>query len=118
MKTTDLMSNSQKKTTWSLQDNKRSEEQRNLFKATGKTPERRNVLYVLIGLLIVLVFSFLLTQIYEDALETCLTSTFCINSKENVMLYSLYVFFNILIVIFAIIGAYIVGKKLGNRYKI
>ncbi len=118
MKTTDLMSNSQKKTTWSLQDNKRSEEQRDLFKAMGKSGKRRHTLYVLVGLLILLVFSFLLTQIYKETLETCLTSTFCIDSKDNVILYSLYVFFNILIIIFAIIGAYIVGKKLGNYFKV
>ena len=118
MKTTDSMSNSQKKTTWSLQDNKRTSEERNLFKPTGKTPKRNTILYIIGALLILFIFSFLWIQIYEDTLETCLTSSFCINTDDDVLLYTLYVFFNILIVIFAIIGAYIVGKKLGNLFKI
>ena len=118
MKTTDLMSNSLKKTTWSLQDNKRSEAERDLFKPTGKLPKRNGLRYVLIALVVLLVFSFLLTQIYEDPLEACLTSTYCINSKDNVLMYTFYVYFNILLVIFAVLGAYIVGKKLGNRFKV
>lgn len=112
------MSNSPKKTVWSLQDNKRTEEERNAFKPTGKKPSNKTLQYFLISILVLFVMSFLLLQIYEDRLETCITDTFCINSQEDIMLYTLYVFVNMCIVILSIAGAYAIGKKLANYIKI
>ena len=112
------MSNSPKKTTWSLQDNKRTEAQREAFKPTGKKPKNKTLQYVLISLLGVFGLSYLLIKIYEDTLETCLTESFCINSKDDVLLYTLYVFVTISIVIASISGAYAIGKRLGNTIKV
>ncbi len=112
------MSNSPKKTVWSLQDNKRNEEQRSAFKPTGKKPKSKTLKYVLTSVLVLLVMSFLLIQIYEEDLETCITDTFCINSNEDILLYTMYVFVNISIVILSIVGAYSIGKRLANYIKI
>jgi CDP-diglyceride synthetase len=111
------MSNSPKKTVWSLQDNKRTEEQRNAFKPTGKKPRNKTFQYIIVSILVLFVISFLLLQMYEQTLETCITDTFCINSNDDVLLYTFYVFVNMCIVILAIAGAYIIGKKLGNYFK-
>ena len=112
------MSNSPKKTTWSLQDNKRTEAQRAAFKPTGKKPKNKTVQYVAVSLLVLFGLSFLLIKIYEEPLETCITETFCINSKDDIVLYALYVFFTICILIAAIAGAYAIGKRLGNTIKV
>ncbi|TYA54788.1 hypothetical protein [Formosa maritima] len=112
------MSNSPKKTVWSLQDNKRTEEQREAFKPTGKKPRNKTLQYILVFILVLLVMSFLLIQIYEETLETCIVDTFCINSNDNILLYTLYVFVNMSMVILAIAGAYVIGKKLGNYFKV
>ena len=112
------MSNSPKKTVWSLQDNKRTEEQRGAFKPTGKKPKSKTLKYVLTSVLVLLVMSFLLIQIYEETLEACITDTFCINSNEDILLYTLYVFVNISIVILSIVGAYSIGRRLANYIKI
>jgi hypothetical protein len=112
------MSNSPKKTTWSLQDNKRTEEQRNAFKPSGKKPKSKTPQYVLVSLLVIFLVSFLLIKIYEDTLETCLTESFCINSKDDILIYTLYVFVSFCILITAIAGAYTIGKKLGNQIKV
>lgn len=112
------MSNSPKKTTWSLQDNKRTEAQREAFKPTGKKPKNKTPQYIAVSFLVLFGLSFLLIKIYEDVLETCITESFCINSKDDVLLYTLYVFVTICIVISAIAGAYAVGKALGNKVKV
>lgn len=112
------MNNSPKKTVWSLQDNKRTEDQRNAFKPTGKKPKNKTLQYILVALLVLFVLSFLLLKIYEETLETCITDTFCINSKENVLLYTIYIFSNILIVVLSIVGAYAIGKKLATYIKV
>lgn len=112
------METSQPKKTWSLQDNKRTDAERNLFKATGKPKKNNNILYgfsVVVGLLVI---SFLLPQLYEDTVTVCITDTFCLNSKVDVFLYPLYVFFTIVILILAVYGAYVVGKQLGNKFKV
>ena len=111
------MPTSQQKKTWSLQDNKRTEDQRNQFKPTGKQRKNNNVLYLLSAIGVLLAISFLLPKLYEEVVTVCVTDTFCINSKEDVLLYTLYVFFTIVILILAIYGAYIIGKKIGNKIK-
>ncbi len=103
--------------TWSLQNDKRSEEERNVFKATGKTPKKNTTIYLLSLAGVFLLVSFLMTQFSEKTLEACLTDTYCFNSKDNVLVYTLYVFFNIVIVVLAIFGAYIFGKKLADLIK-
>ncbi|PNQ73784.1 hypothetical protein C1T31_05470 [Hanstruepera neustonica] len=112
------MSSSQKKTIWSLQDNKRTEEERNIFKPTGKKPKNKTLQYILVAILVLFVMSFMLIQIYEEPLETCVTARFCINSKEDVLLYTGYVFVNIIIILVAIAVAYKIGKRLGNKIKV
>ncbi|GGG53990.1 hypothetical protein [Bizionia arctica] len=112
------MDNSPKKTVWSLQDNKRTEDQRKAFKPTGKKPRNKTLQYLLISILVLFVMSFLLLQIYEETLEACITDTFCINSKEDMLLYTLYVFANICIVVLSIAGAYAIGRKLAQYIKV
>ncbi len=117
MKTTDSTKDSQKKTTWSLQDNKRTETQRNAFKPTGKIPKNKTLKYVLTVILVLLLLSYSLVQMYNEPLQTCLTSEFCISSIDNPILYTLFVFCNIAIIVLAFILAYIVGKKLRSILK-
>jgi len=112
------MDNSPKKTVWSLQDNVRTEDQRNAFKPTGKKPRNKTLQYILISILVLFIVSFLLLQFYQETIETCITDNFCINSKEDVLLYTFYVFANICIVILSIVGAYAIGKKLSQYIKI
>jgi len=106
-----------KKTIWSLQSDKRSEEERHVFKPTGKQPKNKTLAYIIWALVVVLISSFALTFLQEASKEICFTSSFCFNSKEDVFLYTFYIFLNIIIVVLAIFGAYIIGKKLGNILK-
>ncbi len=105
------------KNTWSLQNDKRSEEERIAFKPTGKNPKKKNYLYVLSLTGIFLLVSFLMTYFSETVLEACFTNTFCFNSKDDLVFYTLYVFLNIVIMILAIFGAYLIGRKLANLIK-
>lgn len=111
------MKDSQKKTTWSLQDNKRTETERDAFKPTGKSPKNKTLKYVLVFLGLMLVSSYLLVLLYDETLQTCLTKEFCINSVDNPIWYALYVFFNMAIVILAIAAAYVIGKELRKILK-
>ncbi|WP_452228722.1 MULTISPECIES: hypothetical protein [unclassified Lacinutrix] len=112
------MSTEEKKVVWSLQNNKRTEAERNVFKPTGiKKKQVSTSQYIVISLLVVLISSFSLTFMVEESSEICFMSSFCFQSKENIFLYTLYVFFNIIIILLAIIVAYIIGKKIGNKIK-
>lgn len=112
------MSTEEKKVVWSLQNNKRTEAERNVFKPTGiKKKQLTKSQYIIISLLVILISSFSMTFIAEKTSEICFVSNFCFQSNENIFLYTLYIFFNILIVLLAIIVAYIIGKKLGNKLK-
>ena len=112
------MPTSQKKTTWSLQDNKRTEKERNIFKPIGKPAKSKNVTYLFWAIVVLLAISFLLPFLYEDVVEVCLTNTYCINSQDNWLQYGFYVFFIIIILLLAVYGAYIIGKKLGQKLKV
>lgn len=104
--------------TWSLQNNLRTENERNSFKPTGKSPKQRShTLYVFSLILLFFVVSFIMSYFSETTLEACLTDTFCFNSKENLLLYTFYVFFNFVIVILAITIAYIFGKRFADLIK-
>lgn len=105
------------KKTWSLQNDKRTEEERNVFKPTGKSPKNNTTKYLLSLAVVFLLVSFLLTQFSEKTMEACLTDTYCFNSNDNVLVYTLYVFFTIVIVVLSIFGAYIFGKKLADLIK-
>jgi len=105
------------KKSWSLQEDKRNEDERNLFKTTGILPKNNNITYLLTLAGVFLLVSFLMTYFSETVLEACFTSTFCFNSNDDIMLYTLYVFLNIVIVILAIYGAYLIGRKLANLIK-
>jgi len=105
------------KKTWSLQNHKRTEEERNVFKPTGKTPKNNTTLYLISLAGIFLLVSFIMTYFSEDRMVACLFKSYCFNSKDDLLIYSIYVFFNIVIVVLAISGAYIIGKKLANLIK-
>ena len=103
--------------TWSLQNDKRTADERNVFKPTGKTPKNNIKIYLLSLAGVFLVVSFLLTYFSDKKMEACLSDTYCFNSKDSVLVYTFYVFFNIIIVVLAIYGAYIFGKKLADFIK-
>ncbi|MBT8260233.1 MAG: hypothetical protein HKO92_01210 [Flavobacteriaceae bacterium] len=108
---------SDKKPVWSLQNSIRTEEERNVFKPTGKKPKDKLVSYIFSTILVVLVSSFALTFLQTKQAEICFTSNFCFNSKDDILLYTIYVFLNIIIVVLAILAAYLIGRKLGNIIK-
>ena len=105
------------KKTWSLQNDKRTEEERNVFKPTGKTSKNNTPIYLLSLAGVFLLVSFLMTYFSDKKMEACLTDTYCLNSKDNVLVYTFYVFFNIVIVMLAIFGAYIFGKRFADLIK-
>jgi uncharacterized protein YqhQ len=109
--------NMSKKNTWSLQNDKRTEEERNVFKPSGKKPKNKTKMYLLSLAGVFLIVSFLMTYFSETVMESCLAKTFCFNSKDDIVIYTLYVFLNIVIVISAIFGAYIIGRKLAKLIK-
>ncbi|MBU2941018.1 hypothetical protein KO494_15815 [Lacinutrix sp. C3R15] len=112
------MSTEEKKVVWSLQNNKRTEAERNVFKPTGVKKKQLSTLqYIIISLLVVLISSFSLTFLAEESSKICFIPSFCFQSKENTLLYTLYIFGNILIVLLAIIVAYSIGKKIGDKIK-
>ena len=104
------------KKTWSLQNDKRTEEERNVFKPTGKTPKNNTTVYLFSLAGVFLLVSFLMTYFAEIPLSACLGS-WCFNSVDNLGIYTLYVFLNIVIVVLAIFGAYIFGRKLADLIK-
>ena len=108
---------SDKKQVWSLQNNVRTEEERNVFKPTRKKPKNKTLSYILVSLLVVFVSSFALTFLQTKSTEICFTSSFCFKSKENILLYTIYIFLNIIVVVLAILVAYLIGRKLGNLIK-
>ena len=111
------MSNSQQKPSWSLQDNKRSETEREAFKPTGETPKKSNVKYALAVILVTFLASLSLTVASKKKLEACLFNDFCFNSKDDVLLYTLYVFSTITVIVFTIFIAYKFGKRFGEQVK-
>ncbi|MFD2543656.1 hypothetical protein ACFSSB_15085 [Lacinutrix gracilariae] len=112
------MNTEEKKVVWSLQNNKRTEAERNVFKPTGvKKKQLTTWQYIVISLLVVLISSFSLTFLAEESSKICFIPNFCFQSKENIVLHTLYIFGNILIVLLAIIVAYAIGKKIGDKIK-
>lgn len=108
-----------KKVVWSLQNNKRTVEERNVFKPTGKKPMNKNIVYVIASLVVLLLLSFLLTQFNAEDKEFCfLINSYCYSSLNDRSLYVLYTFLNLLVIIIGVFAAYLVGKKLGNRIKL
>lgn len=108
---------SNEKTGWSLQNDVRTEEERNVFKPTGKKPKKKHTLYLIAVIVAFLVVSFIMTYFSETTLEACITDTFCINSKDNLILYSFYVFITIVTVVLAITFAYLFGKRFADLIK-
>lgn len=107
-----------KKVVWSLQNNKRTKEERNVFKPTGKKPMVKNSIYLVVVLLGLFVLSFLLSQFENNNYEICLTSLLCFFTKENTFFYTFYIFTNITVVVLGIFLAYYIGKTLGNKFRI
>jgi len=104
-----------KKVIWSLQNNVRSEEERNVFKPTGKKPISNNWKYVSVVLIGLLSVSYLMTQFQKEAIDICISSNFCINSENDKLLYIIYVFITNVILVFGIYFAYKIGKWLANK---
>lgn len=108
---------SDNKSLWSLQENKRSEDERKLFKAKVTKQKKSTFKYIFLVLVVVFISSFALTFFQDESTEICLTSTFCFDTKKDVLLYTVYIFLNIIIVVLSILVAYIIGRKLGNLIK-
>lgn len=104
-----------KKVIWSLQNNVRSEKERNVFKPTGKKSKSNNWKYVLVILAGLFSISYLMTQFKKEAIYICLTSNFCFNSEENKIYYIFYIFITNAIIVFSIYIAYRIGKWLANK---
>ena len=104
------------KKSWSLQNDKRSEAERNIFKPTGKSPKNKFKWYLLALAGVFFVVSFFMTYFSEKVLRACI-GNFCFNSKDDLLIYSAYVFSTIAIVVLAIFGAYLFGRKIGNTIK-
>ena len=108
-----------KKVIWSLQNNKRTEAERNVFQPTGKKPMNKTVVYVLSSLGITLLMSFALSQFATQSIDFCfLIESYCFNSTENPLAFTFYIFMNLWILILGIGMAYLIGKKLGDKFKI
>ncbi|WP_396209237.1 hypothetical protein [Flavobacterium sp.] len=108
-----------KKVIWSLQNNKRSEKERNVFAPIGKKAYNKNVMYGVSAVGISLSLSFILSQFTTKSTDFCfLLETYCYNSIEHSMAYTFYIFINLWILILGIGIAYLIGKKLGNRFKL
>jgi hypothetical protein len=108
-----------KKVIWSLQHNKRTEAERNVFQPTGKKPMNKNVVYILSALGITFLMSFALSQFSKETTHFCfLIESYCFNSTENPVAYTFYIFMNLWILILGIGVAYLIGKKIGVLFKI
>lgn len=108
-----------KKVIWSLQNNKRTEAERNVFAPTGKKPMKKTVVYILSAIGITFLMSFALSQFSKETTQFCfLIDSYCFNSTENPIAYTFYIFMNLWILILGIGIAYLIGKKLGNKFKI
>ena len=105
-----------KKVIWSLQNNKRTEAERNVFTPTGKKPMNKNGVYILSAIGITFLMSFALSK--ETTNFCFLIDSYCFNSTENPIAYTFYIFMNLWILILGIGIAYLIGKKLGDRFKI
>ena len=101
---------------WSLQNDNRTEAERNIFKPTGKSPKNNTTVYLISLVGVFLLVSFLMTYFSEKTLNACIGS-YCFNSNEDLVVYSLYVFLNIIIVVLAIFVAYMFGRKLADQIK-
>lgn len=94
---------------WSLnRDNERKPLQINTLPVKKSFSERHKTLsYLLVGLSFSLAFGFLILPT-ETGIDTCFTSTFCINSLVNPILYSLYLGF----IVFAILAFVVLTYEL------
>ncbi len=109
--------NEAKKVLWSLQNNKRNDEQRDAFKPTGKKPKKNGLKYVTVVLFALFVVSFLLVQFQKEVVTVCITNEFCIDSEYDKWLYILYVFVTNIILVFGIYFAYKLGINLAKIIK-
>ena len=81
-----------------------------------KSPKKKFKLYLLALAGVFLLVSFFMTYYSEKILNACIGS-WCFNSKDNLIIYSLYVFSTIVIVVLAIFAAYLFGRKLAGQIK-
>jgi len=108
-----------KQVIWSLQNNKRSEEERKVFEPTGKKPMNKNVVYVLSALGITFLLSYVLTLFSKETINFCFfADNYCFNSLENPVAFIFYIFMNSWILILGVGIAYLIGKKLGDKFKV
>jgi hypothetical protein len=108
-----------KKIIWSLQNNKRSEIERNVFVPKGKKSMNKYLVYSVSVLGITLLVSFVLSQFGTPSTEFCfLLESYCFNATQHPIAFTFYIFMNLWILILGIGVAYLIGKKLGNRFKL
>ena len=108
-----------KKVIWSLQNNKRTEAERNVFAKKNKKPMNKDLVYILSAIGITFLMSFALSLFSKETTQFCfLIDNYCFNSTENPIAYTFYIFMNIWIMILGIGIAYLIGKKLGDYFKI
>ena len=92
-----------KKVIWSLQNNKRTEAERNVFAPTGKKPMNKTVVYIFSAIGITFLMSFALSQFSKETTQFCfLIDSYCFNSTENPIAYTFYIFMNLWILILGI----------------
>lgn len=104
-----------KKVLWSLQNNKRTEQERVNFQPTGRKPKKNGIKYVLAVLLGIFALSYVMVQFQKTVAYVCFTNDFCIDSENDVVLYIFYVFITNVILVFGVYFAYKIGKKLSER---
>ena len=108
-----------KKVIWSLQENKRNEKERNVFKPSGKKPKNRNFIYFICAIAIVFLISFALSLFSKTPVNFCFfIENFCFNSSESKVFYVLFIAMNCWILILGIGFAYWLGSKIGSKFKI
>ena len=105
------------KKTWSLQNDKRTEAEQNIFKSKGEKPKNKTLTYLVSLAGLFLLVSFFMTFFSKTLLEACVFKNICFNSKDDILLYTLYVFINIVVIVLAIFGAYMIGKRLADLIK-
>lgn len=88
-----------------------------MFQPTGKTTKKNHGRYVLSVLGVLLIISYLLTFFAEKKIQICLTESLCFNSYDHPLVYGLFVYFNVLLLVFGVYFAYRFGSYLGRKLK-
>ena len=74
------------KKTWSLQNDKRTEAERNIFKSKGVKPKNKTLTYLVSLAGLFLLVSFFMTFFSETLLEACVFKNICFVHSTSVAL--------------------------------